>query len=121
MGQIIKAKCLQCGFEKDIFAGGGRMDCNMDTILSALPKDEQNILSEAVKQGAIRLAIDRKPCSCASCGEIYTVPIVSYTLNNTDHELRGECPICGEKKSAPPDICSECGAELSLANAGLWD
>ena len=121
MGKIIKVQCLQCGFEKQIFSGGGLMDCNIETILKELPQDGQRTLSDAVKHGASRISITREPCSCDSCGEIYAVPIVNYTLNNTLNELFGICPKCSEKKRNPPSKCPVCGKVLSLNEEGLWD
>ena len=39
MGTIMKAECADCGFEKELFIGGGKMDCNIEAIMDALSEN----------------------------------------------------------------------------------
>ena len=121
MGIIIKADCIGCGFEKELHTGGGIQDCNLETIMSVLPEDEQKVLSEAIKQGASRITINREPCSCSVCKEVYAVAVVSYTLNGDEHTVCGVCPSCRSKEHTKLSICPVCQGALSLSEAGLWD
>ncbi len=125
MGQIVRITCSKCGFEKDIFSGGGRNDCNMDAILMALPDDEKQMLVDASEQGATKIVIDRKPCECRLCGEIYAAPVVTYTLMEAVCEIRGRCPNCGKQSQTPqinpPEKCPKCGDNVSLNFVGHWD
>lgn len=81
MGKILKAVCSECGFEKDIFEGGGIKDSDLENILAELSEKGKKTLSEAVQLGAVQISINREPCSCTSCRNIYAVPVVSYVLN----------------------------------------
>jgi len=121
MGIIMKAECVSCGFEKELYTGGGKQDCNIEIIMATLPEAEQNILSEAQKLGATQISIDRKPCACVSCGEIYAVPVVSYVINGEEHSICGVCPMCKKKEYTPLICCPDCRAELSVSEIGLWD
>lgn len=121
MGIIMKAMCESCGFEKELYTGGGKRDCSIDTILAALPEAEQQTLSKAVKLGAKCISINREPCSCAACKEIYTVPVVTYTIDGKGCSICGACPKCKKKGYEMPVFCPDCGAKLSVSQTGLWD
>lgn len=121
MGTIIKAECIGCGFESVLYTGGGRSDCNIETIMSALNEENQQALSEALSLGAARISIDRKPCSCSSCRNVYAVPVVTYIIDGEEQSISGVCPSCGNKKHKELCSCPECGADLSIAETGLWD
>ncbi len=121
MGTIMKAECVYCGFEKELFIGGGKMDCSIDSIMDALSENEQKELAEVMQLGATRISIDRKPCTCVSCGEIYAVPIVSYTINGDKNTICGVCPACEKKEYTTLRLCPECKKELAVSETGLWD
>lgn len=121
MGTIMKAKCVYCGFEKELFIGGGKMDCNIETIMDALSEREQQELSKAIQLGATRISIDRMPCACVSCGAIHAVPVVSYTMNGEKKKLCGACPTCGKTEYTTLSLCPECKKELAVSETGLWD
>ncbi|MBQ5320030.1 MAG: hypothetical protein J6K17_13120 [Oscillospiraceae bacterium] len=121
MGKILRAACSECGFEKDIFEGGGINDCNLDAILTELSENGQKILYEAVQNGAVQISINRIPCSCVSCGNIYAIPIVNYTLNGNTHTVSGQCPECNEEKYASAINCPNCKKIITLEETGIWD
>lgn len=126
MGQILKARCTQCNFEKDFYVGGGLKDCEITTMLAALPKEGQRTLTVAARRNAKQISITKKLCICDSCRTIYTLPVVEYTLEGKREELRGLCPQCngidchevGEDHQVK---CPDCGTEIQLQIAGHWD
>ncbi|MBP1549428.1 MAG: hypothetical protein J6A05_05430 [Oscillospiraceae bacterium] len=121
MGTIMTVGCNNCGFEKELYTGVGRSDCSLETIMAALTEVDQKMLSEAAQHGATRISIDRIPCSCTSCGEIYAVPIVSYFMNGEEHTICGVCPSCQQKNYSTLNGCPGCKSELSVRKTGLWD
>ena len=121
MGTIMTVECNNCEFEKELYIGVGKSDCNFETIMASLPEAEQQILSEAAQHGATRISIDRIPCSCTSCGEIYVIPIVSYFINGEEHSICGACPSCHQKDFSTLSYCPGCSSELSVRKTGLWD
>lgn len=126
MGQIIQVHCEQCGFEKDIFVGGGMLDCELKTIHDALPEDGQRMFAVAASYGASQFSLTRKLCACESCGTIYALPIVSYTLKGIRQELYGVCPQCGAAisgKYKEREIlhCPDCKGEMTQQQVGYWD
>ena len=80
MGIVYTAKCENCGYVKQLYAGGGRMDCTLSAFLKELPEEKQEILKKSVSDGA-RASITRNKCVCDDCGEIYAVPVVMIELN----------------------------------------
>ena len=127
MGQIIRARCESCGFQKDLFAGSGRSDCDRETILSALPEPERNTLAAALSRGA-RAYVTRKCAQCFRCKSVYVLPVVEYEENGREEALSGGCPKCGGtvymellEQSRGVKRCPECGGSLTLLQAGHWD
>ena len=126
MGQIIQIHCEQCGFEQNIFVGGGLLDCEWKTIVSALSEDGQRMLVAAANYGANQFSITRKLCVCNSCGTIYALPIVSYHLKGLHQELYGVCPQCGAADNGEWNenevlSCPDCGSEITQYQVGHWD
>lgn len=125
LGQIIQVHCAQCGFEKNIFVGGGLLDCELKTIFTALPEDGQDMLIAAANYGVNQFSITRKLSVCDSCGTVYALPVVTYTLNGIHQEIYGACPQCGmagnewQQKEIFP--CPDCGSQMTLIEAGHWD
>lgn len=126
MGNIIKAKCTQCGFEKEIFAGAGLRDCRTNTILAALPEEKSTQLAEVIQLGAKHISIDRIPSVCNSCGILYALPVVSFTFREKRWRMLGVCPQCKDEEHTELTEeqqmhCPDCGAEISLQKIGHWD
>ena len=121
MGTIIKGSCAACGYEKKLFAGCGKSDCNLSAIMSSLTEGEQHKLSDAISNGAKYITIDRKPCFCTFCKEINVIPFVRFFLNDKEYFIRGSCPSCRNKEYETPRYCPSCGAELTFSEIGLWD
>lgn len=126
MGQIIQLHCLQCGFEKELFVGGGMLDCELKTIHKVLPEKGKRMLAAAASYGADQFSITRKLCVCDSCGAIYALPVVSYNMKGISQELCGLCPNCGaegnlkwNKDEVPP--CPNCGSGMTQQETGRWD
>ena len=124
MGVVYRAECKNCGYSKRLFAGGGRNDCMPPKIGRELSEEKQALLKEIISNGAKRVIINRIICACKDCGEIYALPIVSYTLDGEQHELKGDCPKCSSEnaKAVENNVpCPICKAEITLTQAGLWD
>lgn len=126
MGQIIQVHCGRCGFEKKLYVGGGLADCEMETIMAALPEREQRVLDVAVREGASQISITRRLCVCSSCGAVYALPVVSCILKGQQGELYGVCPQCGESGNAEWEEdealpCPVCRNGLTRQQTGHWD
>ena len=125
MGQIVRAKCTACAFEKDLFIGGGMRDCNLDVITSPLPENVREIVEKAVKGGMGRASIERRACVCSSCGELNAVSVVSYSGGGIERDFYSACPKCGGISYTEIEngktACPDCGAAITLAPAGHWD
>ena len=121
MGTIIKGSCDACGYEKEMFAGSGKSDCNLSAIMSSLTEYEQHKLSEAISNGAKYITVDRKSCFCTSCKEINVIPFVRFILDENEYFIIGSCPSCGNNEYETPRYCPDCGAELTFSDIGLWD
>ncbi|MEZ3469466.1 MAG: hypothetical protein K1W40_13980 [Schaedlerella sp.] len=126
MGQIIQLHCRQCGFEKELFVGGGMLDCELKTILSVLPEEGKRMLAAAANFGADQFSVTRKLCVCASCGAIYALPVVSYNIKGVSQEIYGVCPECGVAGSMNWNenqvlSCPKCGSGMTQQETGHWD
>lgn len=126
MGEIIQVHCAQCGFNKELFIGGGLLDCEWKTILDALPQDGKRMLSAAAGYGANQFGITRRISVCDSCGAVYALPVVSYNIKGLDQELYGICPQCsapgsGKRRNSKILPCPDCGNELTQQETGHWD
>lgn len=126
MGKIIRLHCPQCGYEKELFVGGGMLDCELKTILNVLPEEGKRMLAAAANYGANQFSVTRKFCVCDSCGTIYALPVVSYNMKGICQEIYGVCPNCGaegntrwNENQVPP--CPDCGGEMTQRETGHWD
>ena len=127
MGQIIRAQCVSCDYCKNLFVGGGRSDCDAETLLNALPEPERETLAAALARGA-SAAIARRGVQCTRCRSLYSLPVVEYAEEGRKETLYGRCPRCGG--AAYMDLggrnrlvkrCPECGGDLTLTLDGHWD
>ena len=126
LGQIIRLHCQQCGFERELYVGGGLADSEWETIQNALPEKERHVLDAAVQAGASQIQVTRRLCVCGRCGAVYALPVVSCMLKGEQGVLYGVCPQCGaagdpdwEEEGAIP--CPVCRSGLTKQQAGHWD
>lgn len=125
MGNVVTARCDQCGYRRELHLGGGMRDCRMETILYALPPAGRTQL-EAQLPGMTSLSIDRKAAFCPECREWFALPAVKCVSKTKTLLLYGTCPACGKPgggclPETEEKRCPECGAPLSFAESGLWD
>lgn len=126
VGKIIQVRCTKCGFEKELFAGGGISDCKLKTILDALDKDKQKALADEINHGAKHVSITRQLCVCGSCSTVQVIPIVTYSMDGVTKTITGNCPHCGKagddlQKETNSGRCPECGAPVTVQQGGHWD
>lgn len=124
MGVVCMAECEKCGYSKRLFVGGGRMDCMPQHFIKELSEAVQKKLEQALAEGALRMSINRLPCVCEDCGEIYAIPIITYTLNDEKHEISGVCPKCSSNNNKIAENtarCPVCEADIKIKEVGLWD
>lgn len=124
MGSVYMAECEKCDYSKRLFAGGGRMDCMPQHIIKELPEKKRKLFEQALADGATRFSVNRLPCVCGDCGEIYAVPIVTYMLENEKKQIIGECPKCSSENYTAAEnsvCCPVCEADITLNKIGLWD
>lgn len=92
--------------------------------INELPESKQEQLKNALAEGAARASINRVPCVCKECGEIFALPVVKYTLDGKQNELKGSCPVCSSDICGSIEnnaVCPECKSELDVVQTGLWD
>ena len=128
MGQLMRAECPQCGYGVNLFVGGGRMDCDAETLLASLSEPDRNDLEAAISSGASDLSIFRRPFLCRSCGSLYAQPVVHYEWNGARQTMLGKCKTCGGSDGTDlsgtdeaDHACPQCGGNISLQRVGFWD
>ena len=124
MGKIIRGRCSNCGYQAELFVGGGLRDCRPETALSAVPGNPS--LERAVRSGA-RFEIERDIAVCRRCQKLLVMPYITYwSAEDEVHHATSACPECGglptrlgeELKSTP---CPVCGRNMKLLPDGHWD
>lgn len=124
MGILYTAECKKCAYSKKLFTGGGRGDCMPSAYMNELSESCQIKLKNALAEGAVRASVNRIPCLCKDCGEIFTLPVVKYTLKGEQKELKDCCPTCSSENYGLIEdkaVCPQCKAEIVLVQTGLWD
>lgn len=125
MGEIRKYAC-KCGYEKDIYAGGGLSGCNLNFIAKFFP-DEMDFFQKEREAGKIENYImENELLFCPECGDIMAVPVFSYTrTDGRTSRFIGSCPVCGgiaEQLADEDHIqCPNCGEKMEYAVTGDWD
>lgn len=125
MGNVVKARCGQCGYGHEMYLGGGLRDCHMETILRALPPAGRALL-EREKNKITSLSIDRRAALCPDCQEWFALPVVKCVLKTETILLYGVCPKCRKPGTncladVSDEVCPKCGAPLTLSEIGHWD
>lgn len=122
MGMIVHGKCPRCGYYADVPVGGGLLDCEQETALSAARGDPG--LKAALKDNG-QFRIERFPTICISCHQMRAgVQVTYWTPDGETHVVPAACPDCGGhvKKSSGDIIpCPKCGHPLDLTSVGHWD
>lgn len=121
MGIIIQGKCPRCGYHAEIPVGGGLLDCQPETALSAA-RDDPGLKAAINNNGQFR--IERFPTICIACHRMIAAMQVTYwTLDEAEHVVAAVCPHCGGpvKQGSGEIPCPKCGYPLDLASVGHWD
>ena len=128
MGRIQQVQCTACGYQKDLYIGGGLADCSFDTVCSALSEEKQRMIQKDATKGISSFSIDRVPCRCRMCHTFFARPVVTYTVRGRVKTIEGKCPVCGGLKcdelsgaDAVPGGCPDCGKDVLLRGIGHWD
>lgn len=124
MGRIQRVACSQCGYQTELYTGGGLRDCHPETALATAPNDQS--LAEALHRGA-RFQIDRSIAVCGKCRKLLAVPYITYWPEGEEsRHTAAACPDCNNlltRLSAAADSvsCPVCGRTLLLTQLGHWD
>lgn len=124
MGSILKALCSKCGYQTELFIGGGLADCERETAIAAVHNDKE---AAAVKESEW-FQIKRSAAFCVRCKKLVVATDVTYqqTENGQEMHVWGGCPDCsGLITLIPQDArevpCPKCGESLTLDLVGRWD
>lgn len=124
MGNILQLTCRHCGYQAELFVGGGLRDCYPETALAAASGDQS--LAEALHRGA-RFQIDRAIAVCARCRRLFAAPYVTWWPEGEESRHTAvACPDCNNlltRFAAGADRvpCPVCGHTLPLTRRGHWD
>jgi len=124
MGTILRAACAKCGYQTELFTGGGLRDCYPETALAAAPNDLS--LAEALRRGA-RFQIDRAAAVCSRCRKLFAMPYVTYWPEGGEsRHTAAACPDCNNlltrlSAAAESVSCPVCGQTILLTRSGHWD
>lgn len=121
MGTIIEGKCVKCGYQTKVMAGGGLRDCRLQTALDAV-SDDMDLAATLERCEGFR--IERVPSICVHCHKLLAPPWVIYwTRDGAEHTVPAVCPDCGgpveQRKEGLP--CPVCGEPLEMFKVGHWD
>lgn len=125
MGEIRKYACI-CGYERELFTGGGLGGCNVRHIARFFPKEVQALERERSEGRISRYVMENEVSVCQNCRELYALPAFSYTRKDgyTCH-FAGSCPDCGSSVARVEDEerpeCPKCGQKMQYLVAGDWD
>lgn len=124
MGTILKGVCENCGYQENVFIGGGMRDCDPKIALAVT--NNHPSLAAALKKNA-RFTIDRKLATCVRCKK-FTVEIhVTYQEpDKPEQTIVMPCGACGARLSYLPRkgnhlSCPKCGRIVDFFPAGHWD
>ena len=124
MGRIQRVACSKCGYQTELYTGGGLRDCNPETALAAAPNDQS--LAKALHRGA-RFQIERSIAVCARCRKLFAVPYVTWWPEEGESRHTAvACPDCNNlltrlSSEAESVACPVCGQTLPLIQSGHWD
>ena len=124
MGEIRKYNC-KCGYEETLMVGAGMMGQSFYMIESIFGEEGTRLVSN-IKAGSIQsFMLSNGVILCPSCHKLKTVPVVTYTDSNGEHQLKKSCDECGTSALPIPDednlCCPRCGKFLTFTEIGDWD
>ncbi len=125
MGEIRRYFC-KCGYQKDLFTGGGLGGCNIGMIANFFPKEAETFLKERNEGRVKRYIMENEISYCSHCQEILALPAFSYTRKDgyTCH-FESKCPACQGAVSRAGDeenlTCPKCGSRMQYVAVGDWD
>lgn len=125
MGDIRKYIC-KCGYEKELFAGGGMNGCNMHHIAEYFPEAAKAFQKERDEGRAVQYIMENEISYCEQCQEIYALPAFSYRRKDGYIcHFASACPVCGGSVSRVEDeentACPKCGRKMGYLPLGDWD
>lgn len=125
MGDIRKYTCM-CGYEKEVFAGGGLAGCNIPHIANFFPEGAKALQKEREEGRIKRYLMENEISYCNQCREIQALPVFSYTRKDGyTCRFESNCPVCGCSVSRAEDeenlACPKCGKKMEYSITGDWD
>lgn len=125
MGEI-RAYTCKCGYQKELFTGGGLGGCNIEHIAKFFPEAVKAFLKER-EEGRVKWYIMENEISyCDQCREVQALPAFSYTRKDgyTCH-FESSCPVCAGTVTRADDeenlTCPRCGKKMTYEVTGDWD
>ena len=124
MGTILRITCPKCGYQAELYTGGGLRDCDPEAALAVAPSDQS--LAEALRRGA-RFQIDRSVTVCSRCRKLFAMPYVTYWPDGEEsRHTAAACPDCNNlltrlSAASKSVSCPMCGQTLPLTQSGHWD
>jgi methionyl-tRNA synthetase len=127
MGNIISARCNDCGFENDFYIGCGIGIQNPTIVRNSLHGSDLERWDMLQADGSISFfQSQQKIMKCEHCNQIRNTLEICITLKNqTEIVLGDHCEQCGEPlKPLDPNhiLCPECGkSELFVEISRHWE
>jgi len=132
MGTIVEIECINCGYKKELFIGGGLNDWDIKNTLSEFSGENFSKLYQEIilsKKNLDIFSFSRYIGVCNSCKELCVVPIISFKMNNKkEQEVVGRCPKCNDRVNTYKNNteilnikCPKCGSRTSVLETGNWD
>lgn len=123
MGDIVHFSC-NCGYDKELFLGGGIQSCNRMHISRIFPQ-EMVAFNQAYETGEIdSYSLEQELGICKKCMELSAVEVLHYSNKQGLQELSKPCKQCGNIVQLIKDdevICPKCGTILKKQIVGHWD
>jgi len=137
MGEVYRASCPKCGYEKEFYLGSGLMSIKPYHALKALEGKERTYLETLQENGAIdRMMAENllvKSCACkGEKPELMQKTLVTATDKiGRQRVFGGNCKDCGKElvryegvgtNKAEIVMCPQCAmSSLTFTRTGHWD
>lgn len=124
MGEIRNYAC-DCGYQKNLFTGGGILGCNPDHIGKFFPKEIKLLQKKRAAGKVQNFFMENKLFFCEKCRELNALPVFTFTENNGSvSRFGGVCASCGTPAREVEEAhisCPQCGQSLRYTVQGDWD